>query len=102
MQEKTANNLIKDLKAINLRAFQLEMSFNCDTRKQAQEVIFSRKSTEKTHPETFFNNIPRSKADSQKYLGLHLDLKLSFDIHIKTVLIRALHKYKTFFIENKC
>ena len=34
----------------------------------------------------FINNIPVSNADSQKYLGLHLDSKLSFDIHIKTIL----------------
>ena len=34
----------------------------------------------------FLNNIPVSKADFQKYLGLHLDSKLSFDIHIKAVL----------------
>ena len=34
----------------------------------------------------FLNNIPVSKADSQKYLDLHLDSKLSFDIHIKAIL----------------
>ena len=36
----------------------------------------------------FFNNIPVSKADSQKHLGLHLDSKLSFDIHVKTILTK--------------
>ena len=61
------------------------MSFNPDPTKQGQEVIFSRKTTKKIHPEIFFNNIPVSKANSPKYLSLHLDSKLSFDIHIKTV-----------------
>ena len=62
------------------------MSFNPDSTKQAQEVIFSRKTTKKIHPEIFFNNIPVSKAYCQKHLGLHVDSKLSFDIHIKTIL----------------
>ena len=65
------------------------MSFNPDPPKQAQEVIFSRKTTRKIHPKIFFNNIPVSKADSQKHLGLHLDSKLSFDIHIKTILTKV-------------
>ena len=30
-----------------------------------------------------------SKADSQKHLGLDLDSKLSFDVHIKTILTKA-------------
>ena len=65
------------------------MSFNPDPTKQAQKVNVSRKTIKKTHPKTFFNNIPVSKADSQKHLGLHLDSKLSFDIHIKTILTKV-------------
>ena len=65
------------------------MNFKPDPTKQAQEVIFSRKTTKKIHPKIFFNNIPVSKADSQKHLGLHLDSKLSFDIHIKTILTKV-------------
>ena len=65
------------------------MSFNPDPTKQAQEVIFSRKTTKKFHPKIFSNNIPVSKADYQNYLGLHLDSKLSFDIHIKTVVTKV-------------
>ena len=62
------------------------MRFNPDPTKQAEEVIFSRKTTKKICPKIFFNNIPVSKADYQKHLGLHLYSKLSFDIHIKTIL----------------
>ena len=37
------------------------MSFNTDPTKQAQEAIFSKKTTTKIYPKTFFNNIPVSK-----------------------------------------
>ena len=57
-----------------------------DPTKQTSEC---RKTTKKIQPKTFFNNIPVTKADSQNYLGLDLDLKLSFDIDIKTVLTKV-------------
>ena len=72
MPEKTTNNIKNDLKEINKWAFQLKMSFNLDSTKQAQEVIFSRTINKKIHPKAFFNNISVSKADFQKHLGLHL------------------------------
>ena len=65
------------------------MNFNPDPTNQAPEVIFSRKTTKKVHPKIFFNNFLVSKADSQKHVGLHLDSKLSFDIHIKAVLTKV-------------
>ena len=73
--ERTSNNLSNDLKKINKRAFQWKMTFKPDPTKPAQMVIFSWKTTKKTHPKIFFNNISVSKADSQKHLGLHLDSK---------------------------
>ena len=69
--------------------FRRKMSFNSYPTTQAQEVIFSRKTTKKIHPKIIFNNIPVSKDDSQKYLGLHLDSKLSFDIDIKVALTKV-------------
>ena len=65
------------------------MSFNPDPIKQVQKVIFCRKTTKKIYPKIFFNNIPISKANSQKHLGLHLDSKLFFDIHIKIILTKV-------------
>ena len=65
------------------------MSFNHDPKKQAQEVIFSRETTKKIHPKIFFNNNPVTKANFQKHSGLHLDSKLSFDIHIKIILTKV-------------
>ena len=82
--ERTANNLNNDLKEINKWAFHWKMNFVPDSTKKAQEVIFRRKITKNIHPKIFFNNIQVSKADSQKHLGLHLDLRVSFDIHIKS------------------
>ena len=84
--ERTANILSNNLKEINKWTFQRKMSFNPDPTKQAQEVTFSRKTY---HPKIFFNNIPVVKADSQKHLGLHLDSKLIFEIHIKTILTKV-------------
>ena len=65
------------------------MIFNPDPIKQVQKVIFNRKTTKKIYPKIFFNNIPVSKANSQKYLGLHLDSKSFFDIHIKIILTKV-------------
>ena len=65
------------------------MSFNSDPTKQAQKAIFSRKTTKKIYLKIFFNNIPVSKADSQNHLGLYLDWKLFYHLHIKTVLTKV-------------
>ena len=65
------------------------MSLNPDPAKQVQEVVFSKKTTKKIHIKMFFNNIPVNKADSQKHLGLHLNSKLYFDIHIKAILTKV-------------
>ena len=45
-------------------------------KKEVEEFIFSWKITQKIHPKIFFNDILVTKADSQKYLVLHLDSKL--------------------------
>ena len=54
------------------------MIFNPNLTKQAQEMIFSRKSKNLLHPSLSFNNIPLKNSMSQKYLGLTLDLKPNF------------------------
>ena len=58
------------------------MSFNPDITKQAQEIIFSRKKNNTSHPSLYFNNTPIQRKSIQKYLGLFLDEKLSFLEHI--------------------
>ena len=71
----SARELNEDLKKMNKWAFQWKISFNLDPSKQAQEVIFSRKTL-------VFNNNEVLQASSQKHLGVTLDVKLSFDEHL--------------------
>ena len=73
----SVKELNDDLKEINDWAFQWKMSFNLDPSKQAQEVIFNRKSKRSTHPSLVFNNNNAYKTISQKHLGVTLDFKLT-------------------------
>ena len=59
------------------------MSFNPNVSKQAQEVVFSRKSHKLAHPAVLFNNVSVKRCSIQKYLGIHLDEKLNFKHHVK-------------------
>ena len=68
-----ANELNNDLVKINRWAYQWKMSFNPDPSKQAQEVIFSRKTKKEYHPPLAFNNNNVSETNSQKHLGVVLD-----------------------------
>ena len=63
--------------------------FNADITKQAQEVIFSRKTVKSFHPQVFFNEVPIEPSVSQKDLGLHLDQKLDFSKHINEKISEA-------------
>ena len=65
------------------------MIFNPDPSKQAQEVIFSRKSKRSTHPPLVFNNNNVSQTYSQKHLGVILDFKLTFEEHLNNVLAKV-------------
>ena len=67
------NELNNDLKKISDWAFQWKMSFKTDPSKQAQEVIFSRKLKNVSHPSLVFNNVNVSSCKSQKHLGILLD-----------------------------
>ena len=62
------------------------MSFNPDPSKQAQEVMFSRKTNKKYHLPLAFNNNNVSEINSQKHLGVVLDNRLSFEDHLKMIL----------------
>ena len=61
------------------------MTFNPDRSKQAQEIIFSRKLKEATHPPFHFNNNNVSQVNSYKHLGVILDVKLTLEEHLKIV-----------------
>ena len=59
------------------------MSFNPDRSNQAEEVIFSRKTSNQSHRVLTFDNSPVIKTPHYKHLGLILDEKLSFKEYFK-------------------
>ena len=65
------------------------MTFNPDLLKQAQEVIFSRKTVKISYPSITFNIAPVAHTTCQKHLDLYLDEKLSFYDHIYVKLSKA-------------
>ena len=82
----SANLLNSDLSKINEWALQWKMSFNPDPIKQAQEIIFSRKTSKKNHPGLMFNNNIVNLTTNHKHLGMIFDSMLSFGDHVKSVL----------------
>ena len=61
------------------------MSFNLDPNKQAQEVIFSRKTKKLNHPPLTFSKSTVIQSTYQKHLGVILDVSLSFDEHLISI-----------------
>ena len=49
-----------------------------DTTKQAQEIIFSRKSHSPKHPDLYFNSLVVEKVKTPKHLGLKTRRKTEF------------------------
>ena len=86
---ESANLLNVDLKKISEWTFKWKILFNPDITKEAQEVIFSQKSTITDHPTVFFNEAPVVHTSCQKHLGMHLDEKLNFNTHVKEKITKA-------------
>ena len=61
------------------------MTFNPDRSKQAQEIIFSIKLKKAAHPPLLFNNNYVSQVNFKTHLGVVLDVKLTFEGHLKNV-----------------
>ena len=61
------------------------MTFNPDRSKQVQEIIFSRQLKKATNPSLLFNKKNVSQVNSQKHLMVILDVKLTFEEHLKNV-----------------
>ena len=53
--------------------------------KQAQEIIFSRKTKKIYHPSLRFNNSIVSQTPYQKHLGIFLDARLTFEEYLKVI-----------------
>ena len=103
--QNSANVLNKDLEMIHNWAFQWKLNFNPDPTKQAQEVIFSRKTKKLPHLPLVFNNTNVTQSIYEKNLGVILDPKLTFENHINMVttkiirLLYSLVNYKTYYQE---
>ena len=66
-------------------AFPWKMIFNPDPNKQAQQVIFSRKINKINHPSSYFNQNLVKSSSTRKHLGMVLETKLDFNLHLKNV-----------------
>ena len=69
---------------------QIEISFNPDLNKQAQEEIFSGKLNRPSHPNFVFNSAPVVYTTWHKHLGMYLDKALNFNLHIKEKISKAM------------
>ena len=81
----TANDLNNDLMKKSDWAFQWKKRFNSDPKKQAQEVIFSRKINKINHPTLYFNENSVKSSSTHKHLGMILDTKLDFTLDLESV-----------------
>ena len=81
----TTTDLNSDLSKISDWAFRWKMNFNPDPNKQAQEVILCRKINKINHPPLLFNQNLFKSSSSQKHLGMVLDTKLDFNLHLTIV-----------------
>ena len=70
-------SLNNDLTKISEWAAQWKMSLDPDPSRQAQELLFSRKTSSKPYPSLNFNDNPVLQVQLQKHLDLFLDQKLS-------------------------
>ena len=85
-KEESASDLTNDLDMISKWAYNWKMSFNPDPNKSTQEVLFSRKNSNITHPIIYFNNVQVQRANQQKHSGITLDEKLNLKKQIDKVL----------------
>ena len=95
---KSFENLSNHLFIISKWDYQWKMSFSPDRTKQAEEVIFSRKTSIQSQPVLTFNNSPVIKTTHHKYLGLILDEKLNFKEHLKEKMTKV---YKSIAVLRK-
>ena len=65
--------------------FQWKMRFNPAPNKQAPEVIFSRRINKIDHLPLNFNQNLLKSSSTDKHLGMKLDTRLDFNLHLKNV-----------------
>ena len=62
------------------------MTFQSRPKNPAQEVLFSGKDSNITHPIIYFDNVQVQRANQQKNLGKILDEKFNFKCHMDRIL----------------
>ena len=87
--QESQTQLMEDLDKITSWARQWKMEFNPDISKQAIEVIFSHKKKKPVHPPLHFNGIPVKRETHTQHLGVILDQRLSFRLHIEEKIKKA-------------
>ena len=72
---KSGSKISDDLEKLSYWAHRRKMKLNADPNKEANEVIFSRKTSSDnlSHPPIKFNNNDISKCPHQKHVGIVLD-----------------------------
>ena len=81
---KSASKRNDDLEKISYWAYQWKMKFNPHPNKQTNEFIFPRKTSSNnlSYSPIKFNKIGISECPHQKRLGIVLDSKLNFNVHV--------------------
>ena len=83
------------------------MNFNSDSNKHVQQVIFDRKVNKINHPLLLFNQNLFKPSSTQKHLGMVLNTKLHFNLHLQNVQCKVnkiITIYKSFirsYLEDK-
>ena len=67
----------------------VENSFSPDLSKQTQEIVFSFKNHNASHPKVNFNNLSVVQSTYLKNLGLYFDQKINFSHHVKVKISKA-------------
>ena len=102
----SANLLNSNLSKINEWVLQWKMTFNPGPTKQAQEIIFSRKTSQRNHRGLMFNNSIVNVTSIHKHLDMIFDSKLRLEEHLKSVLkkisktVGLLENSKVSFLEH--
>ena len=89
-ENKTAEDLHRDLESVPLWAWQWKMHFNSD---KTEEVIFLTKRSKSLHPPLTLGNDLVMRKIELRHLGMIFDTKLNFQSHIKEAICISIIRY---------
>ena len=88
----SSQSLNGDLSKILQRTYKWKILCNPDTSKLAQKIVFYSKK-KFNHSDTYFNNMPLKRKNTQQHLGLYLDAKLNFSEYINKKKENSFQRY---------